>query len=276
MALTLDHVPFAWDDLAEARREFDRLGLETEYGGVHDNDVTHMALVGFADRSYLEVIAEREPGEHDFWPERIRARAGPAAWAIRVTDIDAECERIRSAGVPVRGPVYGARQREDGTLVEWDLARFGSNDELLPFAIADRTPLSYRVSPTQGVAGGLLTGLGQVVLGVPSLTEPIGTFRTVYGFPEPVRDRVEPYGTVASFPGQPVALASPDGGGWLTDRLERFAAGPCACLIAADDLDEIGADFPVTAPASWPDGRVAFFESERFAPTLGVLERSAG
>lgn len=31
---------------------------------------------------------------------------------------------------------------------------------------------------------------------------------------------------------------------------------------------------PLTAPLEWPDGRVAFFESERFGRRIGVLERS--
>jgi hypothetical protein len=272
MTLALDHVPFAWHDLESIRAEFDRLGLATEYGGVHDNDVTHMAVLGFDDRSYVELIAEREPGDHGFWPDHIRGDAGPAAWAVRVDDIEAECERMRRAGHAVQGPLYGARERDDGTLVEWDRAEFG-DDQLLPFAIADRTPLAHRVSPTPSVAGGPLNGIGQVVLAVADPDGAIDTFRRTYDFPPPRRDRVDPFGTVASFPGQPVAIASPVDDGWLADRLEAFPPGPCACLLATDDLEAVQAGYPVAEPASWPDGRVTFFESERFRPLLGVVER---
>ncbi|WP_137285377.1 VOC family protein [Halorussus salinisoli] len=54
MHLTLDHVPFAWHDLDEITAEFDRLGLTPDYGGVHDKGVTHMAVLGFDDQSYVE------------------------------------------------------------------------------------------------------------------------------------------------------------------------------------------------------------------------------
>lgn len=272
MALTLDHVPFAWSDLEAARAEFERLGLATEYGGVHDNGVTHMALVGFDDRSYVELIAERGSGDHDFWPAHIQGDAGPAAWAVRVDDIGVACERVREAGHAVTGPMHGARERDDGTLVEWDRAEFG-DDHLLPFAIADRTTLSHRVSPSPSVAGGPLTGLGQVVLAAADRPAAIETFRRTYDLPEPREAEVAPFGSVASFPSQPVAIASAAEDGWLTDRLERFPPGPCTCLLATDDLEAVRARHPVTDPVRWPDGRLAFFESDLFGPRLGVVER---
>lgn len=168
MELTIDHVPYACSDFEEATAELERLGLAPEYGGVHDNGVTHMSVLGFEDRSYLELIAERadaerKSGTHGFWPAHIRADAGPAAWCIRVPDVVAECQRILAANRPVRGPLYGSRERDDGTLVEWDRAEFGTESErlLLPFAIEDRTPLSRRVNPSPSVAGGPLSGIGQ-------------------------------------------------------------------------------------------------------------------
>jgi hypothetical protein len=84
-----------------------------------------MAVLGFDDSSYIELIAEQERGDHDFWPAHIRADAGPAAWCVRVPDIVTECRRLLERGVPISGPVAGARERADGTLVEWDRAVFG-------------------------------------------------------------------------------------------------------------------------------------------------------
>jgi hypothetical protein len=275
MEWTLDHVPFAWHDLDEITAEFDRLGLSPEYGGVHDNGVTHMAVLGFDDRSYVELIAERREGDHDFWPQHVRADAGPAAWCVRVPDIVAECKRALDAGTPVRGPVYGARKRDDGTLVEWDRAEFGTVEErlVLPFAIQDRTPLSYRVAPSASVAGGPLTGIGQVVVAVDELDGAVRTFRDRYRFPEPVRESVASLGVVASFPGRSVALATPDETDWLTERLECFRACPCACLLATDDLDGASEEYPLRNAVSWPDGRVAFFDSDVLGHRLGVVER---
>ncbi|MFC4543425.1 VOC family protein [Halosolutus amylolyticus] len=276
MELTIDHVPFAVRDLAATGEEFDRLGLDPEYGGVHGNGVTHMSVLGFEDESYLELISERADGEHDFWPDHIRADAGPAAWCVRVPDIVAACKRVLERGYPVRGPLYGSREREDGTLVEWDRAEFGTDDDrlLFPFAIADRTPLSARVEPSPSVAGGPLTGIGQVVLGVTDLGEAVRTFRDCYRIPTPVRDEVPGIGTVASVPGQPVAFATPTDDGWLADRLDRFPDCPCSCLLATDDLATARAAYPLTDPIEWPDGRVAFFESEPLGRRLGVVERS--
>jgi hypothetical protein len=142
---------------------------------------------------------------------------------------------------------------------------------LLPFLIADRTPLSYRVEPTDSVAGGPLTGLGQVVLAVEDIEAAVERFRTLYRFPRPVTATVPGFGTVASVPGQPVAFAA--GSDWLADRLERFRPGPCSCLLATTDLEATREQFPLGEPVAWPDGRVAFFESEMLDRRLGVVER---
>ncbi|MFB6233599.1 MAG: VOC family protein [Haloarculaceae archaeon] len=274
MTLTVDHVPYACGDLAETAAAFEDVGLEPEYGGVHDNGCTHMSVLGFGDDSYVELIAERERGEHGFWPDHIRADAGPAAWCVRVPDIVAACRDVLAAGYPVRGPLYGAREREDGTLVEWDRAEFGTERDrlLLPFAIEDRTPLSYRVSASPSVAGGPLSGIGQVVLAVRDLDSAVETFGDLYRFPRPVRGSDPAFGQVASFPGEPVALASPEGQGWLADRLDRFRECPCAVLLATDDIEAVREHHPLGEIRSWPDGRVAPFESELLGDRLGVIE----
>ena len=273
--LALDHVPFAWHDLDEIAAEFDRLGLAPDYGGVHDNGATHMAVLGFDDGSYVECIAEHTETDHDFWPEYIGADAGPAAWFVRAPDLVADCKRVLDRGVAVRGPLYGSREREDGTLVEWDHVRYGAGEDraIYPIAIRDRTPRSYRVSPNGSVAGGPLTGIGQVVLGVDDLDERAERLWEFYRLPRPIRASVDGFGTVASFPGAPLAVATPEGDGWLADRLDRFPDGPCSCLLATDDLDAARREHPLSEPIDWPDGRAAFFESDRLGTRLGVVER---
>lgn len=178
-------------------------------------------------------------------------------------------------GYAVRGPLHDSRERDDGTLVEWDRAEFGTADRrlLFPFAIADRTPLSYRVSPSPSVAGGPVDGIGQVVLGVADLEAAIDLFRDCYRIPTPVRGSVPGFGTVASAPGQPVAFATPEGDGWLADRLEAFPNGPCSCLLATADLEAARSQYPLGEPIEWPEGRVAFFDSEVLGRRLGVVER---
>ncbi len=274
MGLTIDHLPFACEDLAETTAEFERLGLEPEYGGVHDNGCTHMSVLGFDDDSYVELIAEREEGDHGFWPEHIRANAGPAAWCVRVPDIAAECRRVIDAGYPIHGPLYGSREREDGTLVEWDRAVLGTREQqlLLPFAIEDRTPLSYRVSPSPSVADGPLTGIGEVVLLAANPDDAIETFRSLYRCPQPIREAVEGFGTVASVPGYSLAVVGP-ATPWLEDRLDQFRECPCSCLLTTDDLDAARDAYPLGETQNWPTGRVAFFDSEKLGRRLGVIER---
>ncbi|WP_267163975.1 VOC family protein [Halovenus salina] len=275
MGITVDHLPFACTDLEATAAEFERLGLEPEYGGVHDNGCTHMSVLGFEDGSYVELIAERDRGDHGFWPEHIRADAGPAAWCVRVPDIVAECHQYLDTGVTVSGPLYGSREREDGRLVEWDRAEFGTGDRrlLFPFAIEDRTPLSYRVSPSPSVAGGPLTGIGVIVLLGEDPETVVEALRERYRWPEPVTSVVEGFGTVASVPGVPVAAVGPETER-LAARLEQFPPGPCACLLATDDLDAAREAHPLGETHNWPDGRVAFFESEQLGRRLGVVERA--
>ncbi|SDJ85138.1 Glyoxalase-like domain-containing protein [Halovenus aranensis] len=275
MGITVDHLPFACGELEATAAEFERLGLAPEYGGVHDNGCTHMSVLGFEDRSYIELIGERDRGDHDFWPEHIRADAGPAAWCVRVPDIVDECHRYLDSGVPVSGPLYGSREREDGTLVEWDRAEFGTPKRrlLFPFGIEDRTPLPYRVSPSPSVANGPLTGIGEVVLLGEDPNAVIEALGARYRWPEPVTAVVDGFGTVASVPGVPVAAVGPETD-WLADRLAQFPPGPCACLLATADLDAARATHPLGETREWPGGHVAFFESERFGQRLGVVERT--
>ncbi|THE63671.1 VOC family protein [Salinadaptatus halalkaliphilus] len=275
MSFRIDHVPFAFDDLETISDEFERLGLTPEYGGVHGNGVTHMSVLGFEDQSYVELIARRTDGDHGYWPDHIRENAGPAAWCVRVPDVRAECKRLLERGVVIRGPVPGSRKREDGTLVEWDRAEFGTEDQrlLFPFAITDRTPLSYRVDPSPSVSDEPLTGVGQVVVAVDDLEAAVDTFRRCYDIPTPVRETVPGFGTVASIPGQPLAFATPTDDGWLADRLEQFPDGPCSCLLATEDLERAREQYPLEAPTAWPDGRIALFESELLGHRLGVVER---
>lgn len=78
------------------------------------------------------------------------------------------------------------------------------------------------------------------------------------------------FDTVATFPGRPLALTTlpPE-----KDRLDRLPEGPCSCLLATDDLELARDTYPLDDPVEWPDGRVAFFDSDRLGVQLGVIER---
>jgi catechol 2,3-dioxygenase-like lactoylglutathione lyase family enzyme len=57
MTLPLDHVVILVAELERAIADYTTLGFTVQRGGTHAGGSTHNALVGFADGSYLELIA---------------------------------------------------------------------------------------------------------------------------------------------------------------------------------------------------------------------------
>lgn len=261
----IDHVTIAGPVLAPMEQAFANLGLVTEYGGPHSNGVTHMALLGFADGSYLELISSLEPGLKDtvFWGTFIAGNGGPCAWAVQVDDIEAEAARAAALGIPVAGPAYYYRRRPDGQLIEWYLAFLGDKGAgaTLPFLIQDITPREWRVQPSPS-ATDWLTGVASVVLGVEELEPAIKLFQRVYGWPTPQLNN-DPIlkAKLAYFAGTPVVLAAPQSpGDWLAERLARFGESPCAYLLAATNFAATCQYFGLTPSVEWFGRRAAWFD----------------
>ena len=94
--LKVDHATVAGTNLDAMRKALTAVaGFSSEYGGPHSNHATEMALVSFPDGSYLELMgiqAKPDPAAvaaHD-WSKFLTTNAGPCAFALRVTDINAE------------------------------------------------------------------------------------------------------------------------------------------------------------------------------------------
>jgi hypothetical protein len=277
MPLQIDHVTIAGSDLKQMQKAFSDLGLTPEYGGPHSNGTTHMALLGFEDGSYIELISTLEPGQRaSSWGEAIAANAGPCAWAVGSHDVQADAERAASAGITVLGPQAMSRQRPDGKLVEWELAYLGDQEPgaLLPFIIQDRTPRSLRVKPTAGLAENGLSGVAMVVLGVQDLGTATDVFRRAFGLEDSITHHDDTFGArLAHFPDTPVVLATPTGENWLAARLKRFGNSPCAYLIRTPDLQAATADFGLDGKTSWFGRQIAWFGPERLLGTrLGCTQ----
>jgi Glyoxalase-like domain len=102
MKLQVDHVTLGASRLEALAGAFAANGLAADYGGLHSNGVTHMSQVGFDDGSYVELVSVLRPGQPSpWWQEHIVHEGGPCAWAVRVTDVDAEVQRLRARGVTV-------------------------------------------------------------------------------------------------------------------------------------------------------------------------------
>lgn len=275
--LKIDHVTIAGSDLALLEQAFAAVGLPTEYGGPHSNGVTHMALLGFEDGSYIELISFLSAGAKEtiFWGEQIARNGGPCAWAVQSSDVGAEAARLAALGITVKGPVYMHRRRPDGVLVEWDLAFLGDRPAgaTLPFIIKDITPREWRVQPSTGIAG-RLTGVAMVILAVENLADSIDLFRRVYGWSVPQFKEDPAFGArLAYFAGTPVTLAVPLAkDDWLAERLARFGPSPCAYLLGAPDLETARRDFGLTPAPNWLGRSVAWFDPARLhGLKLGVI-----
>ena len=241
ISLTIDHVTVAGSSLATMQAAFAGVGLTTEYGGPHANGVTHMALLGFKDGSYIELISTQTPEplrKIPAWGKHIVGDGGPCAWAVQVDDVAAEAARGRALGLSVEGPSYNNRQRPDKQLVEWDSAFFGDKGATIPFVIKDITPRSLRVRPSVSVAESSLTGVSKVVLGVGNLKTTAQLFQKIYDWPAPqIQEQLAFGAKLAYFANTPVVLAEPlANDNWLANRLEQFSDSPCAYLLGTSNF----------------------------------------
>lgn len=287
MQLSVDHVTMCGSDLDAMRRACTAVGLPSEYGGPHANRATHMALVGFEDGSYLELIAPFAPeaaptGMMGGWAQFMRGNAGPSAWAVASCDIHAAVQRLRTAGIPVHGPDPGGRTRADGADLQWETAILGAGSagSLLPFMIQDKTPRNLRVQPSAALEGSGITGVGAVVLGVRDLEEAAAQFRKAYGWTDAVQEENPEFGaSLGYFPGTPVILAAAvvsrqDAGATQRHaRLRQFGECPAAFLLSTPDLANAVQRFRLQPAGAWFGRRLAWFDSTKLGSMhLGVIE----
>jgi hypothetical protein len=262
------------------RQAFAEVGLKTDYGGPHANGVTQMALLGFEDGSYLELIAPQRAGavEGSDWAKFMAGDAGACAWAVAVADIRSEVARLKGSGVKAEGPFPGSRRRPDGTVLQWQTARVGGGTPgaTLPFLIQDKTPRSLRVQPSASVADSGLTGIAMVVLGVRDLDAAIVLFRKTYGWLPPMHEEQKGFGAkMAHFSETPVVLAAPlDKNSWLAKRLGRFGESPVALILATKDFESAVGRFRLFQQTAWFGQKVAWFNSEGLQGVrLGVVSQ---
>jgi hypothetical protein len=142
MTAVIDHVLLAVRDLdAAALWIRERHHLTPVPGGRHPGVGTANMIVPLGD-DYLELIAVVDPAEAALSPFRQGLATAPetgaaiATWAVRVTDIDAQKQRLDRAGIATEGPLPGSRLRPDGVLLEWRTLHIGSGlEQAIPFFI---------------------------------------------------------------------------------------------------------------------------------------------
>ena len=274
--LELDHVSICGPDLDGLQKAFADAGMTPDLGGPHGNGVTQMALVGFEDQSYIELISPIKPGvtEGSDWAKFMSADAGNCAWAVSTNVLLQDVDRLKKAGIAVGEPKRGSRKRPDGMSLEWMTAQVGPGTpgSVLPFIIEDQTPRVWRVQPSDSMKGAPVFGIESVIVGVNDLNTGIALFRKAYGWAEPLTETQKDFGKLAYFPGEPVILAAPANGGWLSDRLGHFGEGPVAFLLGTRDFPGALKKYKLNNTKTWFGQKVTWFDPAKLkGARLGVI-----
>lgn len=276
IVLELDHVSICGPDLNALRQAFSEAGMAPDFGGPHGNGVTQMALIGFEDQTYIELIAPINAGvtTGSDWASFLSGDGGPCAWAVGTNVLLEYADRLKKTGMAVTEPKRGSRKRPDGMNLEWITAQVGpgSAGSLLPFMIEDQTPRAWRFQASESVKGAPVFGVESVIIGVNNLEAAIATFRKTYGWSEPLTESQKEFGRLAYFPGEPVILAAPGGGGWLADRLAKYGESPVAYLLGTRDFNAAAKKYKLSGTKTWFGQRVAWFDPAKLkGARVGVI-----
>ena len=138
----IDHATVAGASLQQMQGALSAVGIASVYGGAHVNGATEMALVSFPDGSYLELMALQPNADptrrtSTSGPSTCAATPAPAAWALRETDLAAEVQRLKAAGIPVSAPDRSGRQRPDGVRLDWETSTLGRRSARHLFPVSD-------------------------------------------------------------------------------------------------------------------------------------------
>jgi hypothetical protein len=274
--LELDHASICGSNLDALRQAFTDVGMTPDPGGPHGNGITQMALIGFDDASYIELIAPVKLGvtAGSDWARFMADDAVTCAWAVGTNVLLQEVDRLKKAGIPVKTPERGSRKRPDGMSIEWMKADVGSGTpgSTLPFIIEDQTPRAWRVQTSASVKGAPVGGIDSVVLGVNNLDASIALFRKAYGWAAPLIETQKDFGKLAYFPGEPVILAAPANGGWLAERLGKFGETPVAYLLSTRDFAAAAKKYKLSGTKTWFGQKVAWFDAGKLKGVrLGVI-----
>ncbi len=243
--LRIDHATVCGANLDAMRKALTAAtNLTAEYGGAHANRATEMALVSFPDGSYLELMgiqAKPDPAAvaAHVWSKFLRSNAGPCAFALRVSDINAEMAQLKEAGTHVGAPEASGRTRPDGTRLSWETVDVGTGPRgsLFPFLIRDITPRENRAFPRGKPTTTRFEGISNVVVGVEDLEGAIAQYRKAFSLPLPRRQQDVDFGAeVAWFEGTPIVLAMGlTADGWLSRRVREYGEAPVALVFKTNE-----------------------------------------
>ena len=180
MLTGIDHVVIVVPDLDAAITSYEGLGFSVVRGGRHPIG-SHNALIGFADGSYLELIAFFEPTATHRWKAMLEKGGGLVDFCMQTDDLKADAAAFRAAGVAMGEPWPLTRTRPDGYTVSWVLSiPGGPHAALAPFLIEDTTPRDERV-PRQRTHANGVTGIATLTVAAPDVSLVRGWWSAVLG-----------------------------------------------------------------------------------------------
>ena len=264
ITLLLDHVTVCGSNLDTLRQTFAVSGMAPDMGGPQANGVTQVTVLGFNDGTYIELMAPAKPGVTDGsdLAKFMYGNDGPCAWTVGTNSIQDEVDRLKQAGIPVKSPEHHSLKRSDGMSIVWTAADVGTATPgaTLPSIIEDQTPRAWRAQASASVKDAPVTGIANVVIGVTNLDDAIALFRRTYGWSDPLIQSQRDFGKLAYFPGEPVILAAPAGGGWLSDRIAKYGESPVAFLLNTRDFAAASKKYKLANGKTWFGQKVAWFE----------------
>jgi len=227
MSLTLDHLVILVHDLEQTIADYTALGFTVQRGGTHADGATHNALVGFADGSYLELIAFLKSAPQHRWAKaNDTGNEGFVDFALLPSSVGAVVDAARGRGLAYDGPLDGGRVRPDGERLAWQIGTPPSPD--LPFLCGDLTPRALRVPEGEvRVHRNGVQGVATLTLAVTDLDASLARYRTLLG-PEATRGA-----NPIPLPGLGVRIASLTLG---TSTLVLVSPGPQADDAAGSTL----------------------------------------
>jgi len=177
-----------------------------------------------------------------------------------VSDVGKEIERLRAAGIQVADPIRNGRKRPDGTQLDWETARVGTepNGTFFPFLIRDFTPREARAFPAGHPTTNAYRGISRVIIAVRDLKSAEARYAKAFGLRFSEREDRTLQARLAFSGESPVVLASPmNEAGAVAERIAKFGDGPCAFVLKMD------------APATGKL-KVDWFNAEKLGWFLGV------
>lgn len=178
----LDNLVIMFDDLHDAIARYRALGFTVIPGGAHANG-TDVALVAFADGSYLQLMAFHTPSPDHRWWNAKEQGGGLIGLCLCTETIADDVAAARAAGIPMREPERGGRTRPDGYRVEWSIAitpqPFMAE---LPVLVQDHTPHDERV-PRERTHDNGVTGVSMVTIATEDLPRARGWWSALTGTP---------------------------------------------------------------------------------------------